>query len=71
MLTLFGGGDCGFSTVGVGAIVWHGCGIQGQNFVALLLESERVYCRILLWKLDFMYIMFQVYHVEFITWCNG
>ena len=48
LLTFYADGEQDFSTLGVGAIPWNGCGIQGQNFVALLLESERVYCRILL-----------------------
>ena len=48
LLKFFGDGEYGFSTMRVGAIPWNGCGIQGQNFVALLLESERVYCMVLL-----------------------
>ena len=36
----FGGGVLGFSTVGVGAILGNGCGIQGQNYVTLLQGSE-------------------------------
>ena len=33
-------GEHGFSTVGVGAILGNGCGILGQNYVALLQGSE-------------------------------
>ena len=31
---------CGFSTVGNGAILANGCGIQGQNYFAFLQGSE-------------------------------
>ena len=39
---VFSNREYGFSTVGVGAILGNGCGIQGQNYVALLQGSERV-----------------------------
>ena len=32
-------GECGFSTLGVDAILGIGCGIQGQNYIELLQES--------------------------------
>ena len=31
LLMIFWDGECGFSTVGNGAILANGCGIQGQN----------------------------------------
>ena len=34
------GGWYGFSTVGNGAILANGCGIQGQNYFAFLQGSE-------------------------------
>ena len=41
LLTFFkGDGKYGFSTVWVGAILWNGCGVQKQNYFALLLGSE-------------------------------
>ena len=40
LLTFFGAGEYGFSTVGVGAILGNGLGIQGQNYVKLLQVSE-------------------------------
>ena len=40
LLTFFGDGEYGFSTVGVGAILGNGCGIQGKNYVELLQGSE-------------------------------
>ena len=40
LLTFFWGGEYGFSTVGVGVILGNGCGIQGQNYVALLQGSK-------------------------------
>ena len=36
----FGGGEYGFSNVGVGAILMNSWGIQGQNYVTLLQGSE-------------------------------
>ena len=36
----FWDGEYGFSTMGVGAAVGNGPGIQGQNYVALLQGSE-------------------------------
>ena len=33
---VFWGGECGFSTVEVGVILGTGCGIQGQDYDALL-----------------------------------
>ena len=38
---VFSNREYGFSTVGVGAILGNGYGIQGQNYVALLQGSER------------------------------
>ena len=35
LLIFFGSGEYGFSNVGVGAILGHGHGIQGQNYVTL------------------------------------
>ena len=46
LLKFFRDDEYGFSTVGIGAILWNGCGIQRKNYVALVLESERVYCRV-------------------------
>ena len=41
LLTFFwGDGENGFSTVGTGAILGNGRGIQVQNYVALLQGSE-------------------------------
>ena len=40
LLTLFSGGEYGFSNTGVGAILGNGCGIQGHNYVKLLQGSE-------------------------------
>ena len=40
LLTLFRGGEYGFSNMGAGAILGNGCGIQGQNNVTLLQGSE-------------------------------
>ena len=40
LLSFFGGGEYGFSNVGVGAILGHVCGIQGQNYVTLPQGSE-------------------------------
>ena len=40
LLTLFRGGEHGFNTVRVGAILRNGCRIQGQKYVALLQGSE-------------------------------
>ena len=40
LLTCFWDSECGFSTVGVGVILGNGCGIQGQNYVALLQGSK-------------------------------
>ena len=40
LLTFFGDGNYGFSTVAVGAILGNGRGIQGQNCVELLQRSE-------------------------------
>ena len=37
---VFCDGEYGFSTVGVGTILGNGCGIQGQNYAALLQGSE-------------------------------
>ena len=31
LLTFWGDGEYGFSTVEVGAILWNGCGIQGEK----------------------------------------
>ena len=39
LLTFFWDGEYGFSIVAVGAILGKGCGIQGQNYVALLQGS--------------------------------
>ena len=39
LLTFFWDGEYGFSIVAVGAILGNGCGIQGQNYVALLQGS--------------------------------
>ena len=39
LLTFFWDGEYGFSIVTVGAILGNGCGIQGQNCVALLQGS--------------------------------
>ena len=39
-IDVFWDGEYGFSTVGVVAILGNGCGIQGQNYVALLQGSE-------------------------------
>ena len=36
LLTFLGCGEYGFSTVEVGAILGTGCGIQGQDYNALL-----------------------------------
>ena len=35
-IDIFWDGECDFSTVGFGVILGNGCGIQGQNYVALL-----------------------------------
>ena len=59
LLTLFRGGEYGFSNMGAGAILGNGCGIQGQNNVTLLQGSEMT--------ADFMYIMFQVKNIVRIT----
>ena len=40
LLMFFWDGEYGFSTVGVGAILGNGFGIQGKNYVALLQGSE-------------------------------
>ena len=40
LLSFFGGREYGFSNVGVGAILGHVCGIQGQNYVTLPQGSE-------------------------------
>ena len=40
LLSFFGGGEHGFSNVGVGAILGNVCGIQGQNYVTLPQGSE-------------------------------
>ena len=40
LLSFFRGGEYGFSNVGVGVILGHRCGIQGQNYVTLLQGSE-------------------------------
>ena len=40
LLTFFQDNEYGFSTMNVGAILGNGCGIQGQNFVALLQGNE-------------------------------
>ena len=40
LLTLFWDGECGFTTVGV-VILGNRCGIQGQNYVALLQHYSR------------------------------
>ena len=40
LLIYFWDGEYGFSTVGVGAILGNGCGIQEQNYVALIQRSE-------------------------------
>ena len=40
LLTFFQGGEYGFSNVGVGVILGHGYGIQGQKYVTLLEGSE-------------------------------
>ena len=39
-IDVFWDGEYGFSTLGVVAILGNGCGIQGQNYVALLQGSE-------------------------------
>ena len=46
----FGGGEYGFSTVGVRVILQNGCGIQGPDFLDFLQESEmEVGCRCRNW----------------------
>ena len=40
LLTYFWDGEYGFSTMGVGAILGNGRGIQVQNYVSLLPGSE-------------------------------
>ena len=52
LLTFCWDGQCGFSTVRVGVILRNGCGIQGQNYVAVLQDS-----RVSLQQLGCMYIM--------------
>ena len=59
LLTLFRGGEYGFSNLGVGAALRNVCEIQGQNNVTLLQGSEMT--------ADFMYIMFQVKNIVRIT----
>ena len=59
LLTLFRGGEYGFSKLGVGAVLRNVCEIQGQNNVTLLQGSEMT--------ADFMYIMFQVKNIVRIT----
>ena len=40
LLSFFWAGEYGFSTVGVGAILRNGCGIQWQNYVALVKRQQ-------------------------------
>ena len=42
MVDVFGDGEYGFSTVGVGAILGNERGIQLQNYVASLPASEMI-----------------------------